>query len=64
MKAIWKIHHKGKDHWFGTRKEAKGFCEGAGIDETGIERIAIGYYLNPDQLINFIKTHFADCVSS
>lgn len=64
MKAIWKIHYSGKDHWFGTKKEAKGFCEGAGISEDSIERIEIGSYLNPDQLIAFIKRHFSNCISN
>lgn len=58
MKAIWKVEHE-KSHWFETRKEATAFCLGAGLDpETKIDRVPIGGYLNPKQLITFIKENF------
>ena len=61
MKAIWKVEYEGKTHWFETRKEVKAFCIGAGLEpetKIKIDRIPIGGYLNPSQLITFIKENF------
>lgn len=65
MKAIWKVHHDGRDNWYATKKEASGFCDGAGLDpKTAIERIEIGCYINPDQMVAFLRKHFANAVAA
>lgn len=64
MKAIWKVRHNGQDHWYVTKKETAGFCDGAGLDHSIIERIEIGYYLNPAQLVFFIQKHFSNVLAN
>jgi len=64
MKAIWKVRHDSRDHWYGTKKEAAGFCDGATLDHSLIERIEIGCYLNPNQLVAFIVKHFSNVLAN
>lgn len=57
-KAIWKVRRIAADYWFSTKKEAEAFIEGSKPQGCELERVAIGCYLNPDQLVQFIKTNF------
>jgi hypothetical protein len=59
MSAIWKVPVEGDDEWFATRKEAHAFCDGAKLYRDVTERVEIACYLNPNQLVAFIKKHFS-----
>lgn len=58
MKAIWRIGST----WFETKKEAVAFAAGAGLSEDVIIRVGISPYLNPRDLVNFLKVNFEDGV--
>lgn len=49
--AIWSV----RKFWFATKKEAVAFCQGANIPEDEVMRRPIGCYLNPKQLVTFLK---------
>lgn len=57
-KAIWKVRRIASDYWFATKKEAEAFIEGSRPQECLLERISIGSYLNPQQLVQFIRANF------
>jgi hypothetical protein len=57
-KAIWKVRRINSDYWFATKKEAEAFITGSAPQGCDLERVAIGCYLNPDQLVQFIRTNF------
>lgn len=61
-RAIWKVKHDGADYWYATRAEARAFFEGVGADRAVIERVEIGSYMNPQQLVKFIRTNFGSPV--
>lgn len=57
-RAIWKVRRIAADYWFPTKKEAEAFIEGSKPQGCEFERVPIGCYLNPDQLVQFIRTNF------
>lgn len=57
-KAIWKVRKIASDYWFSTKKEAIAFIEGSKPCVCDLERVEIGCYLNPDQLVDFIRKNF------
>ena len=57
-KAIWKVRRVAADFWFATKKEAEAFIEGSKPMGCYLERVPIGAYLNPQQLVQFIRTNF------
>lgn len=57
-KAIWKVRRIASDYWFATKKEADAFIAGSAPQGCDIERVPIGAYLNPQQLVQFIRTNF------
>ena len=59
MAAIWKVPTQEGDEWFATRKEAHAFCNGAKLEHDITERVEIACYLNPNQLVAFIRQHFS-----
>lgn len=59
-KAIWKVRKINSDYWFTTKKEAEAFIAGSVPQGCDLERVSIGCYLNPDQLVNFIRENFGN----
>jgi hypothetical protein len=57
-KAIWKVTRIAADYWFATKKEAEAFIAGSQPMGCELERVSIGCYLNPQQLVQFIRTNF------
>lgn len=57
-KAIWKVRRIASDFWFATKKEAEAFIEGSRPMGCDLERVPIGAYLNPQQLVQFVRTNF------
>ena len=57
-KAIWKVRRIASDYWFATKKEAEAFITGSSPQGCYLERIPIGCYLNPDQLVKFVRENF------
>lgn len=56
--AIWKVRRIASDYWFVTKKEAEAFIASSHPMGCELERVSIGCYLNPDQLVQFIRTNF------
>ncbi len=54
MKAIWRVNAA----WFETKKEAVAFVAGLGLSEDKITRVPIGCYVNPRQLVEFLRQNF------
>lgn len=57
-RAIWKVRRIASDYWFATKKEAEAFIEGSRPMGCDLERVPIGAYLNPQQLVQFVRTNF------